>query len=148
MRSLRTWRANVPWHPGPRMSVQFHLPIQREIRRVVFHGIICKMRRAWVATIAKILVFVALPIVLAWGGWVLGTTWHPVMVPCRYPTGGPVVIGGTCLARPFWTRPQVLEAIGGATGLIIVAIMLIALRASRPTPPDHHRTSRSEVLSA
>ena len=96
---------------------------------------------------ANVGILVSLPIVLAWGGWVLGTSWHPARVPCRHPTGGPIIIGGTCFARPFWTRPEVLEVIGAVTGLIVVAIMLIVWKASRSTSP-HHRTSRSEVLSA
>jgi hypothetical protein len=119
-----------------------------DLRRQGFHGIICRMRRTGVATIAKALVLGALPIVLAWGGWVLGATWHPVMVPCRYSTGGPNIIGGTCFARPFWTRPEVLEAIGAATGIVVVAIMLIALR-QRPVrlPPSATGLTASEALS-
>ena len=102
---------------------------QSDLQRPVFHGIIGEMRRAAVATIAKVLILVSLPIVLARGGWVLGTTWHLVMVPCRHLTGGPIIIGGTCFARPFWTRPEVLEAIGAVAGLIVVAIMLLALES-------------------
>jgi hypothetical protein len=128
--------------------ISFAQPTSTDFRRPGFHGIICRMRRAGVATIAKVLVLVALPILLAWGGWVLGATWHPVMVPCRYSTGGPIVIGGTCFARPFWTRPEVLEAIGAATGLIVVAIMLIALRR-RPVRlrPNAAGLPDSETLS-
>jgi len=122
---------------------------ESDFRRPVFHGIICEMRRAGVATIAKVLTLVSLPIVLAWGGWVLGTTWHPVMVPCRHPTGGPIIIGGTCFARPFWTRSEVLEAIGAATGIVVVAIMLIALR-QRPVrlPPSATGLTDWEAHSA
>lgn len=56
-----------------------------------------------------------------------------------------MIVGGTCYARAFWTRPEVLEAVGAIAGLIVVAIMLVAFP---PTWANRYRTARSATLSA
>jgi hypothetical protein len=107
------------------------------------------VRRKWVATIGKAMMLISLPVVLAWAGWVYGTAWHPTLVPvpCHFPPTA-IRVGPPCAVRPFWTRADVLEAIGAVAGLVVVAITLIALRRSRPTSPDGLRTPQSEAHSA